>query len=289
VVQTTLADEVPMLGSWKGSTFTPRVPFERGVTYRLTTAGFTTTFALPTIVSKPASVSAVYPAGNTLPANLLRFYLHFDRRMKPGQGYGHFALLDEHDSVLPFTFLELDEELWDEHDLRLTLLLDPGRVKRELVPRKELGPVLQAGKPYTLRIAREFQAKDGTPLAKEFRKPFRTGPALESGLDPAKWIITAPKAGTREPLSLSFPQAMDHALRRRAIALNIEGEPGTPDDTTWTWTPAKAWSAGRYELIVNDVLEDVCGNRIGAAFDVPLGPLGARQQKEPTRLAFDIR
>jgi hypothetical protein len=41
-------------------------------------------------------------------------------------------------------------------------------------------------------------------------------------------------------------------------------------------------------LVIDDVLEDACGNRIGAAFDAVLGQVGARQAKEPTLIPFKI-
>ena len=42
------------------------------------------------------------------------------------------------------TFLDLQPELWNAEGTVLTLWLDPGRIKRDLIPNKELGIPLKA-------------------------------------------------------------------------------------------------------------------------------------------------
>ena len=49
-------------------------------------------------------------------------------------------------------FLEIDEELWDPEGRRLTLLFDPGRIKRGLLSREEAGGALIPGERYSLII-----------------------------------------------------------------------------------------------------------------------------------------
>ena len=290
-----------MLGEWsvaESLAFTPRFAFEPGTTYRVAIKDvFETTFAIPAAKAVPGKVSTIYPAAEKLPANLLRFYIHFDREMKSGQGYGQFSLLDDQGKAMPFAFLELDEELWSADGKRLTLLLDPGRVKRELVPHKELGPVLLAGKSYTLRIAKEYQTKSGQPLANDYRKTFNTVAPVDAGLEPAKSGPSLLQSlARRGAVKLKFPVLMDHALLNRVIAVQsaegkiVEGAiVADDDDTHWRWTPKSDWQTGRYSIVIDDVLEDVCGNRIGAAFDAVLGKVGARQLKAPTRLAFQVQ
>ena len=60
-------------------------------------------------------------------------------------------------------FLELDEELWSPDGTRFTLIFDPGRIKRGLKPREEVGPVLEAGKSYSLVIDRRLARRIGKP------------------------------------------------------------------------------------------------------------------------------
>jgi hypothetical protein len=294
------ADETPILGQWKLAeklSFRPRIPFERGTAYHVAVKdAIDATFTIPEKKAAPGRVEHVFPRADEVPANLLRFYIHFGGEMKAGQGYKHFHLLDEKGARLRETFLELDEELWSPDGTRFTLLLHPGRVKRELEPRQSLGPVLEAGKKYTLVIDKEFQTLEGKPLAEEYRKAFKATATIERGLDPRKWTLAPPKAGTKNPVELKFDALMDRALMSRVISVEdasgkaVEGEKVSDfEETVWRWNPKAEWRPGRYRIVVEDVLEDVCGNRIAAAFDEVLGQVGARHVKEPTKLAFEIK
>jgi hypothetical protein len=59
---------------------------------------------------------------------------------------------------------------------RLTLFIDPGRIKRGVLPLEEVGPSLEAGKSYTLVIDREWIDGSGNPLQESFEKTFKVGP-----------------------------------------------------------------------------------------------------------------
>src|SRR5581483_5374373 len=109
-------------------------------------------------------------------------------------------------------FLELGEELWDPKGVRFTLLIDPGRIKRGLKPREEIGPVLEDGKSYTLVIDKGWPDARGNPLKADFRKSFRASPPIEKAIDPAAWKIAAPPAGGSAALEVTFPRPLDHAM-----------------------------------------------------------------------------
>ncbi|MCH7864908.1 MAG: hypothetical protein IIC56_06820, partial [Proteobacteria bacterium] len=97
-------------------------------------------------------MTQVYPSADVLPENLLKFYLHFSAPMSRGDSYQHIRLVRQNGSVVDLPFLELDQELWDRRQTRLTLLFDPGRIKRGLKPHEEVGPALKPGRRYTLEI-----------------------------------------------------------------------------------------------------------------------------------------
>ncbi|MGE3317594.1 MAG: hypothetical protein AB7O26_20985, partial [Planctomycetaceae bacterium] len=161
-------DRPAMLGSYEISSdavrFKPRFPLERGLKYR---AEFDSnhlanapdrrvhvgqSFVIPdSTPGESTRLSAVYPSGSELPQNLLRFYLYFSAPMQQGDSYRHIRLIDESGKGVERPFLEVPQELWNAEGTRLTLLLDPGRVKQGLKPRDESGPVLEAGKNYTLQ------------------------------------------------------------------------------------------------------------------------------------------
>jgi hypothetical protein len=300
IASDTPADEVAMLGTWTARdgrlTFTPRFPFEPGLAYRMTVTGSPPlTFIVEKPVDLPASLERIHPTANVLPANTLRFYLHFDRPMKLGQGTTHFELLDDHGVAVANPFLPIDEELWSDDGKRLTLLFDPGRVKKDLVPRLEQGAVLTEGRAYTLVVRKAMRTATGQPLKADVRKAFKATVAIETALDPATWAMTVPAAGSQTAIELQADRALDHALLLRC--LTIEDATGTPlrgtpttanDDTVWRWTPERPWPAGRHRLVILGVLEDTCGNRIGTPFNAPLGEIGARRQKPPTVREFVI-
>src|SRR5206468_10702471 len=96
-------------------------------------------------------------------------YLHFSAPMSRGEVYRRVRLLGEGDRPVDRPFLEIGEELWDPDGTRLTLLFDPGRIKRGLVPRKEEGPILEEGRAYTLVVDPAWPDAQGRPLRQGYR------------------------------------------------------------------------------------------------------------------------
>ncbi len=193
-------------------------------------------------------------------------------------------LLDEKDHRVNDPFLELAEELWSNDGRRFTLLFDPGRIKRGLKPREEVGPVLEAGKAYTLVIDPGWLDAKGYPLQRAFRKSFRAGPPDETSPDPKTWKIEPPEAATCNALEVRFPEALDRALLDRLIAVTddaggvVGGQVSTTDcETAWRFTPRRPWRIGSYRLTVVTDLEDVAGNSVARPFEVDAaGPVTSR-------------
>ena len=137
--------------------------------------------------------------------------------MSRGQIYEHIHLRDDLGKEIELPFLEIDEELWDPAMTRLTLFIDPGRIKRGVLPLEEIGPALEAGKSYSLMIDADWKDGAGNPLQAAFEKRFRVVAPDREPPDPSRWQIQAPQAGTRDPLQVAFPEPMDHALAQRVI------------------------------------------------------------------------
>ena len=98
--------------------FEPRFPFDRGLTYlaRLLSDGPVREFefSFPVIEVLPSTeLVLVTPSADRLPANLLKFYLHFSAPMSRGEAYERVRLLDDSGRVVEGAFLELPDELWD--------------------------------------------------------------------------------------------------------------------------------------------------------------------------------
>lgn len=217
----------------------------------------------------------VYPSAPEVPENQLRMYILFSAPMGLRAGAENVRLLDERGEAIVDPFLPLDVDLWNEDRTRFTLLFDPGRVKRGILPNEQMGRSLVAGRKYTLVIDAAWRDTLGQPLTAPFRRDFRVGPPVERPLDPGAWRINAPREGTSDPLVVSFPAPLDHALLHRALSVSdrggarLAGEIRLQEsETRWLFTPSAPWHAGEYELHAASTLEDVAGNRIGKAFEV---------------------
>src|SRR5262249_9442775 len=258
---------------------TPRFPLQPGVRYRAR-FGAENGVGADFVLAKPqatasTTVQHVYPTRNVLPENLLKFYIHFSAPMSRGEAYRRIHLLNEAGKAVELPFLELDEELWDPEGKRFTLFFDPGRIKRGLKPRGELGPALEEGKHFTLIIDRDWADADGNPLKEAFRKSFRVVAPDDQCPDPKNWKIDSPSAGDRKPLLVTFPEPLDHALLERMLWVTDENGQRISgnglvlaEETQWQFTPEQPWRPAGYHLVVQTTLEDLAGNSIGQPFEV---------------------
>lgn len=238
-------------------------------------------------------VSDFYPRTSKIPENQLKFYLLFSAPMSRGEAWEHIRLRKGDGTQVELPFLELQEELWDPNNQRLTLLFDPGRIKRGVKPLTEVGSALEAGSRYTLEVAAGWRDASGAPLARGFTKTFEVIAADRVSPDPAKWSIAPPRAGSSEPLVIRFGEPLDAAVLQRAI--EVDGQRGTvelgADDSEWRFTPAEPWRVGTQRLRVDRWLEDLAGNRIGRLFDVDASktPPEKGRKDEPFELSFEVK
>jgi hypothetical protein len=241
-------------------------------------------------------VAGVYPSANILPSNQLKFYVYFSAPMQRSGIWPKIHLLDESGKAVVLPFLELDQELWDPSLQRLTILFDPGRIKRGVTPNVEMGQALVEGKRYTLVIDRELKDSNGFPLEQTYRKEFTVGPAERRAIDPKQWKISTPKQGTRDPLVIDFGRPLDYALLQHVVEITDRSRTVggsfsiAREETQGSFQPLEAWKAGNYNLVINMALEDLAGNRIGRPFDVDtIDSPTERISKQTTTLSFRIR
>ena len=287
----------PMLGDYSSDSaaivFRPRFPLQPGVRYRALWKpdGIERKFEIAKPAAEAPVVQQVYPTAPRLPENLLRLYIQFSVPMNRGEAWQRIKLLDASGRVVEDPFLEIYEELWDPEGRRLTVLFDPGRIKRGLVPHNEVGVPLHEGRNYTLVVARGWLSAGGAPLGQEYRKAFTVGPADREAIDPKKWSVTTPAAGTRDALVVQFGEPLDHALARRLIQPPGSGDISLcPEETCWRFTPAEPWARGSYSLKIGTTLEDLAGNRVGRVFDVDVFErVDKRISVESVVLPFRVR
>lgn len=242
------------------------------------------------------AVEQIYPSGDCLPENLLRFYIVFSRPMWRGCARQHIQLLDPDGEPAPDVLYRAPVELWDRSMQTLTVLLDPGRLKRGVGPNRELGPPLVRGHEYTLVIGRGMLDGSGRPLATAIQKHFRVSAPVREPITVEGWQLSPPAVNTAAPLLLRFPAPLDWQLLTSSLVVRkstgelVGGHISIGHaETQWCLTPTAPWSAGAYTVLVQCDLEDICGNTPAAPFDRPLRP-----QSEPCveeqirRLDFNV-
>lgn len=270
--------------------FIPHFPFERNVKYRaifdprplgapLMAELLDLEFLIPSEENAPAptEVTHVFPSSDILPENLLRFYVCFSNSMQRGRALEEIFLLDPLGRPVADALYRPPVELWDRSMRHLTVLLDPGRLKRWVGPNLELGPPLKVGQSYTLEIGSGMIDLYGRPLREIFRKHFVAADAVREQISIEHWEILPPLTGAREAIALMFTSPLDWALLWQTITIEsadglvIDGQAVVDQqERRWSFTPTSPWIAGVYHIRVGSSLEDVCGNSVSGAFDKPL-------------------
>ena len=94
-------------------------------------------YVVPVKYTRPAPVViAVYPTADQLPANHLKFYLHFSEPMREGRDiFDKIQLFDGAGTKVIGPWRR--QELWNENATRFTLWIHPGRIKNGLALRNE--------------------------------------------------------------------------------------------------------------------------------------------------------
>ncbi|MGH7129765.1 MAG: Ig-like domain-containing protein, partial [Planctomycetaceae bacterium] len=253
--------------------FQSRFPLEPGLTYLAVVSVsedeesayvVRRSFAIPKPeAGPPTTLTQIYPTRDTLPENLLKFYLHFSAAMSQGDSYRHLHLIGEDGKEVELPFLELGQELWTEDGLRLTVLFDPGRIKRGLKPREEEGPSIERGKRYTLVIDGDWPDAAGRSLRETRSKTFSVTAPDSTQPDVKQWKIKPPAAGTRRPLVIRFAESLDHAILQHALLVvddagrAVSGTAAVDkQETRWKFRPDGPWPAGDYSLVIETRLED---------------------------------
>lgn len=209
--------------------------------------------------SAPAIV-AVHPGTGDLPANALRFYLDFSEPMGGDDAFDHLRLLDSSGRPVADAFRDL--ELWSRNRTRLMVYIHPGRVKTGLAMGGEFGPVLEAGKSYTLLLSPGMKSARGRATASGFRQRLRVGPPLTSKPDLARWTLEASPSGLRIDCDRWMDQAgLEDWLRVDGVAgrWRVEGRRVT--------FLADRLPPGRYTLRADARMEDLCGNSFQRSFE----------------------
>lgn len=221
-------------------------------------------------------VETIDPGSDQVPANLIRFSVTFSEAMEEGTAAGRIHLRDASGAELPGTLLEMPPELWDRDRRRLTVLLEPGRIKRGLQPNVQAGPPVREGAVVSVVIDADIRDATGAELAAGAQRSYRVGAAVRSRVDPARWDVRWPEAA-QDPLVIRFDRPLDRALAQRCIRLMdghgqpVPGRASLDENSSlWVFTPADCDGAtlgALWSLHVDTRLEDLAGNSVRRVFD----------------------
>ena len=207
----------------------------------------------------------VHPAGSFVPENLLRIELRFPRAQRVPFDINQVKLLDS--TGLPIQDAFLDLTLPSADGRRVTILMNPGRVKTGVRPNLAMGRALHAGS--TVRLVVEGPSAGPHPVVKEW-----VVTAFEPrGPQPTRWRLSAPRLHTRDALIVSLRAPITSSAEgliavSDASGRRVEGHTNLSDgDTVWRFTPDTPWQNGPHAVVTHPDLEDPAGNRICAAFE----------------------
>jgi hypothetical protein len=272
--------------------FVPRFPFVAGTAYTV----YVDDAAVAVLERPPVGgdatteVVAIHPAVAEVPRNLLRVAVAFSAPMAEGAA-AHIRLVDELGSALTGVLLPTEYELWDASRRRLTLLLDPARIKRGLVAHRELGYPLRVGSVFQVDVGVAARDATGRPLRAPATRRYRVVDDERRRVEPDAWTLDVGDNG----LVVRFSRPLDHQLV--GGCLRVIGPDGRPapgrglvddDDQGWTFVPADRWTPGAHALVVDPALEDLAGNSVRRVFDRELAhPDDERLADGPVVLTFE--
>lgn len=173
----------------------------------------------PPKTTRPEIVS-VTPNLKIVPANLLRFYVHFSSPMGIENPYDFITIEDKNGKALIDPFVIVPEGLWNIDRTRLTLLLHPGRIKQGVGPNMTEGDILRAGNVYTLKIDARWKGASGEPLKDSFSRSINASNTLRKAINVNLWALKAEqdKIGI---LTIVTDHPLDQPLAKRIYISEI--------------------------------------------------------------------
>jgi len=229
----------------------------------------------PLAANTDPNIVSVFPSSNNLPSNILRFYINFTEPMKQKVSASYIHLVNSEGVADTQAFMNFGTELWSPDAKRLTILLDPGRIKRGVGTNKALGPVLLPGESYSLVIDGKWPTYEENPLGGGFVKPifvegpYRTLPSLEN------WTVTD---ANRSQLKVTLDRIFDSALLKRFVMITDDKDLPIvgnivlgANEKSFTFKPNKPFENKAVNIVIDPRLEDIAGNNFGGLLDSPVG------------------
>ena len=259
--------------------FKPYFPFETGLAYVIKLKNANGEFYLPFQIGEKEKVNqakllSIFPTSNLLPENLLRFYFYFQTPMKQEEALKHIKLIDEEGKVDDHAFMKFKKELWSSDGKRLTLLFDPGRIKRGVSSNTKQGAALVNGKHYQLSISGAWQDVYGQSLKKNNLKEIIVVEPYRKKINVDEWVMREPTFDSLDRLIIDFDRIVDHALIQSMMQINDPA--GNLVEGSWEiinaeqqvqFIPKNRWTKGFFKIVFDTRMEDVSGNNLQNLLD----------------------
>ncbi len=277
--------------------FKPAIPFKGDLTYEVRYRGeLIRQFTIPerTETSIPRLIN-IYPTGDTVPENLLKIHLEFSEKMSELHSSNYVHLLNSEGDTLDHIFLKLDPELWNYDQKILTLWLEPGRIKKSLLPNVLDGIPISEGNIYTIAIGDQWKSAKGIPLAMPVSKKFYVSTRDEVMPSIEQWELEIPQSSL-DPLIISFGEVLDYTSVIGSFSITGPGgNPVTGDyqvkngETGIIFVPEHEWVAGEYIIHIDGSIEDLAANNLNRLFDRDLEVDSSEIVEEDRFLKFEIK
>jgi len=281
------------------TSFTPIIPFSSGKEYVVySNYGLMSSFVIQSFENELTEILAIYPSTDNVPENLLKIYIIFSQPMEEvGKALDHIKVINTKTDEEVKVFLDLQPELWNKDHTQLTLWLDPGRIKTGLIPNRESGLPILKGNIYKIIIDKNWKAANGQRLDKDYVKQLNVEERDAAKPDPDLWTLELPKVNTKNPLAITFTEALDAILLKESFNIldnegaEVEGNfTFIENETVLIFKPINYWNKGFYNILVELKLEDVAGNNLKHLFDQDITDKNISTNSSETfeQLSFEI-
>ncbi len=244
------------------------------------------------VFSQNPHVTAIYPTSDSIPVNILRFYIQFSAPIQEMDILKHIQLTNEEGENSTGVFFENQYELWNKDRTKITLIIDPGRVKLGLYANNKMGRAFDIGKKYTLTIDSLLLDFNDKKLKKSFTKTFIAVKEDNLAPDIKTWNLLLPKSKTKETITINLNDKIDHISAQTYIKIvhnkkEIHGEISLKNkEQKWVFKPNMNWRKGNYTIIIHPHLEDIVANSMNQIFDH--SPLDLNQENKVLKINFKI-
>lgn len=256
--------------------FTPVIPLSSNTSYQIKRNGIVISefFVETSILKNNPKILDIYPKIDTVPENLLKMYIIFSKPMQQVKDAKEFiSVYDLTKNKEIDIFLDLETELWNNNNTELTLWLDPGRIKKGLIPNEKQGKPIEQGKKYLIKIDRNWFDTNENSLDKDYQKEIFV--TQKDIIKPSKkqLQIFTPEFNTKNNLKIESSEELDMMLIEDnfSIYMNntlISGAFSFDKKAKIVYfKPNNKWTKGNYKLIIKSQQEDLAGNNFNRLFD----------------------